>query len=260
MKKSSFALVLCVGLVGLSVAAVAQMKRGKQTPESTEIWEPVPPAVTPGTIAANTTGTTAPSDAVVLFDGKNADEWVAANRDKTVAGSLQWLVTDGVLYSTKGFWARTKREFTDFQLHVEFKTPETVVGDGQDRGNSGIFLQGRYELQILDNYNNPTYSNGMIGSVYKQSIPLANPCRKPGEWQTYDIVYQAPRFNKAGLMSDYAYVTVLLNEVVIQNHAAIRGTTAYIGYPKVQAHGAGPIMLQDHGNPVGFRNIWIREL
>ncbi|GAB3222679.1 3-keto-disaccharide hydrolase [Spirosoma arcticum] len=260
MKNAPFRLVFCVSLVSLSLAAIAQTQPGKQTPESSEIWEPVPPVVTPGITSANATGTTAPSDAVVLFDGKNTDEWVAANRDKTVAGPLQWPVNDGVLYSTKGFWARTKREFTDFQLHVEFKTPSTVEGDGQGRGNSGIFLQGRYELQILDNYNNPTYSNGMIGSVYKQAIPLANSCRKPGEWQTYDIVYQAPAFNKVGLMTNPAHVTVLLNGVLVQHHTAIRGTTAYIGYPKVQAHGAGPIMLQDHGNPVGFRNIWIREL
>lgn len=260
MRNAPFAFALCAGLVGLSVGTRAQTQPDRQSPESTEIWEPVPPVITPGTTAANTTGTTPPSDAIVLFDGRNTDEWVAVSRGKRVEGPLQWPVTDGVLYSTKGFSARSKKEFTDFQLHVEFKTPSTVEGDGQGRGNSGIFLQGRYELQVLDNYNNPTYVNGMIGSIYKQAIPLANPSRKPGEWQTYDIVYQAPTFNKAGLMTKYAYVTVLLNGVLVQNHAAIRGTTAYIGYPKVQAHGPGPIMLQDHGNPVGFRNIWIREL
>ncbi|MBC8153845.1 MAG: DUF1080 domain-containing protein [Bacteroidetes bacterium] len=260
MKNAPFVLALGIALVSVSLAVIAQTQRDKQTHESTEIWEPVPPVITPGTAAANATGTTPPSDAVVLFDGKNTDEWVAVSRGKTVEGPLQWPVTDGVLYSAKGFSARSKKEFTDFQLHVEFKTPSTVEGNGQSRGNSGIFLQGRYELQVLDNYNNPTYVNGMIGSIYKQAIPLVNPCRKPGEWQTYDIVYQAPAFNKAGLMTNYAYVTVLLNGVLVQNHAAIRGTTAYIGYPKVQAHGAGPIMIQDHGNPVGYRNIWIREL
>ena len=268
MKNVNLSLAVGISLASLAFTTVglAQPEPGKQTPQSTEIWEPVPPIITPGTVTANTSGTTPPSDAVVLFDGKNTDEWVAikgyspANWEKVNEGPLKWPVTDGVMYSTKGFSARSKKEFNDFQLHIEFKTPEKVEGNGQGRGNSGIFLQGRYELQVLDNYNNPTYVDGMVGSIYKQTIPLANPSRKPGEWQSYDIVYQAPRFNKAGLMSDYAYVTVLLNGVLVQNHAAIRGTTEYIGYPKVQAHGAGPILLQDHGNPVGFRNIWIREL
>ncbi len=262
MKKVSLTLAACIGILDLTFTnpASAQVEPSKQTPQSTEIWQPVPPVITPGTVSANTSGTTPPSDAIVLFDGKNADEWVAvkdyapASWEKTNEGPLKWPVQDGVLYSTKGFTARSKKEFNDFQLHLEFKTPEKVEGTGQGRGNSGVFLQGRYELQVLDNYNNPTYVNGMVGSIYKQAIPLANPSRKPGEWQTYDIVYQAPKFNKA------AYVTVLLNGILVQNHTAIRGTTEYIGYPKVQAHGAGPILLQDHGNPVGFRNIWIREL
>lgn len=246
--------------------AVAQPEPAKQTPQSTEIWEPVPPVVTPGTTGATATGISAPSDAIVLFDGKNVDQWVAvkgyspANWATTNEGPLKWPIENGVMYSTKGFTARSKEEFTDFQLHVEFKTPEKVEGSGQGRGNSGIFLQGRYELQVLDNYNNATYVDGMVGSIYKQAIPLANPSRKPGEWQTYDIVYQAPRFSKSGLMSEPGYVTVLLNGILVQNHTAIKGTTEYIGYPKVTPHGKGPILLQDHGNPVGFRNIWIREL
>ncbi|MBC8153164.1 MAG: DUF1080 domain-containing protein [Bacteroidetes bacterium] len=246
--------------------AVAQPEPSKQTPQSTEIWEPVPPVVTPGSTGATATGISAPSDAIVLFDGKNADQWVAvkgyspANWATTNEGPLKWPIENGVMYSTKGFTARSKEEFTDFQLHVEFKTPEKVEGSGQGRGNSGIFLQGRYELQVLDNYNNATYVDGMVGSIYKQAIPLANPSRKPGEWQTYDIVYQAPRFGKSGLMSEPGYVTVLLNGILVQNHTAIKGTTEYIGYPKVTPHGKGPILLQDHGNPVGFRNIWVREL
>ena len=169
--------------------ALAQPEPNKQTPESTEIWEPVPPVVTPGTFSANTSGTTPPSDAIVLFDGKNTDQWVAikgyspANWEKINEGPLKWPVTDGIMYSTKGFSARSKKEFNDFQLHMEFKTPEKVEGNSQGRGNSGVFLQGRYELQVLDNYNNPTYVDGMVGSIYKQAIPLANPSRKPGEWQ-----------------------------------------------------------------------------
>ena len=269
MKKVHVSLAVCIGIASLAFtnqAVAQQTEPRKQTPESTEIWEPVPPVVTPGKASPNTSGTTPPSDAIVLFDGKNTDEWVAikgyspASWEKTNEGPLKWPIKDGVLYSTLGFSARSKQEFNDFQLHVEFKTPEKVEGKSQGRGNSGIFLQGRYELQVLDNYNNPTYVDGMVGSIYKQAIPLANPSRPPGEWQTYDIVYQAPRFNKAGMMTDYAYVTVLLNGVLVQNHAAIRGTTEYIGYPKVTPHGAGPILLQDHGNPVGFRNIWVRPL
>ena len=242
--------------------AFAQVQPEKQTPESSEIWTPVPPVVTPGTYSANTAGTTPPSDAVVLFDGKNANQWVA-NKGYAPTGStepLQWLVKNGVLYSGKTSSAMTKQQFGDIQLHLEFQTPETVEGNGQGRGNSGVFLQGRYEVQVLDNYNNATYVNGMVGSIYKQAIPLANPSRKPGEWQTYDIIYTAPRFSKAGIMIDPAYVTVLLNNVLVQNHVAIKGTTEYIGYPKMEPHGKGPIILQDHGNPVGFRNIWVREL
>ncbi|GAB3507644.1 DUF1080 domain-containing protein [Spirosoma knui] len=268
MKNVMLSRAFSLSLLGVAMVqvAMAQPEPAKQNPQSSEIWEPVPPVITPGNTGPTATGPTAPSDAIVLFDGKNTDEWVAikgyapANWEKTNEGPLKWPVQDGVLYSTKGFSARSKREFNDFQLHIEFKTPEKVEGTSQGRGNSGIFLQGRYELQVLDNYNNPTYVNGMVGSIYKQAIPLANPSRKPGEWQTYDIIYQAPKFNKAGLMTDYAYVTVLLNGVLVQNHTAIRGTTEYIGYPKVQPHGAGPILLQDHGNPVGFRNIWIRDL
>lgn len=260
MKKATTTLVLSLSVMSL---AMAQLQPTKQTPESSEIWEPVPPVITPGNTGPMASGITAPSDAIVLFDGKNSDQWVASQGYTPTSpspGALQWPITDGILYSNKGSSARTKQEFGDFQLHIEFKTPEKVEGNGQGRGNSGIFLQGRYELQVLDNYNNATYVNGMVGSIYKQAIPLVNPSRKPGEWQTYDIVYTAPRFNKTGLMVDPAFVTVLLNGVLVQNHVAIRGTTEYIGYPKVQAHGKGPLILQDHGNPVGFRNIWIREL
>ncbi len=240
----------------------AQNQPVKQNPESTEIWAPVPPVVTPGVYSANTAGTTPPSDAIVLFDGKNADNWVA-NKGYNPTNStdpLQWPVQNGVLYSSKSSSAMTKQQFGDMQLHIEFQTPSKVEGNGQGRGNSGIFLQGRYEIQVLDNYENPTYVNGMVGSIYKQAIPLANPSRKPGEWQSYDIIYLAPRFNKAGLMLEPAYVTVMLNGVLVQNRTAIRGTTEYIGYPKVQPHDKGPLILQDHGNPVGFRNIWVREL
>ncbi len=237
--------------------ALAQVQPAKQSPESSEIWEPVPPVVTPGTMTANASGLSAPSDALVLFDGKNLTNWVSAN-DNTAA---KWTVADGAMTVLKGAGdIQTRQEFGDYQLHIEFRTPAVVDGTGQGRGNSGIFMQNRYELQVLDNYNNPTYSNGQVGSIYKQSIPLANPGRKPGEWQVYDVVYQAPRFNKNGLMSEPGYITVLLNGVLVQNHTAIKGTSEYIGFPQVKAHGRAPIRLQDHSNPTSFRNIWIREL
>jgi hypothetical protein len=256
---------ITVTLLALLLSAgytFAQLQPNKQTPESSEIWEPVPPIVTPGTYSPSTAGTSAPSDAIILFDGKNLDQWVA-NKGYNPTNStdpLLWPVKDGVLYSGKTSSAMTKQQFGDMQLHLEFQTPAKVEGSGQGRGNSGVFLQGRYEVQVLDNYENATYVNGMVGSIYKQAIPLVNPSRKPGEWQSYDIIFNAPKFNKAGMMLEPAYVTVLLNGVLVQNHVAIKGTTEYIGVPKVKAHDKGPIILQDHGNPVGFRNIWVREL
>ncbi|GAB3319752.1 DUF1080 domain-containing protein [Larkinella ripae] len=263
MKKSILALIMVAGAAQL---AVAQEKK-QQNPESSEIWEPVPRVVTPGVLSPSTaSGTTAPSDAIVLFDGKDGSKWVSVkdynpnNWNGVTEGSNTWPVRDGAMFSAKGASLRTKQEFQDFQLHIEFRAPDKVEGNGQGRGNSGIFLQGRYELQVLDGYNNPTYSNGMVGSIYKQAIPLVNPSRKPGEWQTYDIIYYAPKFNKDGMMAEQGKVTVLLNGVLVLYNFNIKGTTEYIGYPKVQPHGKGPLLLQDHGNPVGFRNIWIREL
>ncbi len=220
-------------------------------PELTEVWEPEPPKVTPGEAGAP------PSDAIVLFDGKSLDEWVAA-RDGSKAG---WTVSDGhMTVKPRTGDIMTKREFGDFQLHIEWRAPSEVSGEGQGRGNSGVFLQGRYEVQVLDNYDNRTYSNGQAGSIYKQSLPLVNACRPPGEWQAYDIIYTAPRFNEDGIRVSPGHVTVLHNGVVVQNHTEIEGTTEYIGRPKNIAHGKAPLRLQDHGNLVSYRNIWIREL
>lgn len=221
-------------------------------PKATEVWEPEPRMVTaPG-------GGLAPSDAIVLFNGAHAREWVTAGGSQE---AIKWKVDNGEMTVVKGTGAiQTRREFGDFQLHLEFKTPAVVVGEGQGRGNSGVFLQGRYEIQVLDSYQNRTYSNGQAGSLYKQAIPLVNASKAPGEWQTYDIIYTAPRFNNDGLRVAPGYVTVLHNGVLIQNHVAIQGTTEYIGLPKNVAHGRGPILLQDHGDPVSFRNIWLREL
>ncbi len=220
-------------------------------PKATEVWKPAPRVITPGT-ATNT----APSDAIVLFDGKNAMEWT-----HTDGSAVKWDLADNAMTVVKGTGGiKTKRTFGDCQLHIEWRTPAEVVGKGQGRGNSGIFLQSRYELQVLDNHENETYSNGQAASIYKQSIPLVNACRPPGEWQTYDIIYTAPRFNEDGVKVASAHITVLHNGVLVQNNTEIKGTTEYIGLPKNSKHGKAPIMLQDHSNPVSYRNIWIREL
>ena len=155
----------------------------------------------------------------------------------------------------------TKQEFGDCQLHVEWKTPKKIIGDGQGRGNSGIYIQTLYEVQILDSYENETYYNGQAGSIYKQSSPLVNASRKPGKWQVYDIVFHAPRFNDDGSLESPATMTVFHNGVLIQDHFELKGPSVYGGYPKYTPHAEKmPIMLQDHGNPVSYRNIWIREL
>jgi hypothetical protein len=156
---------------------------------------------------------------------------------------------------------RTTRRFGDCQLHVEWRTPPVATGEGQGRGNSGVFLQERYEVQVLDSFDNRTYSNGQAASIYKQHIPLVNASRPPGEWQTYDIIYTAPRFADDGTVRRPAYMTVLHNGVLAQQHVEVKGTTVYIGQPRYEPHGAAePLRLQDHGDPVSYRNIWIREL
>ncbi len=233
------------------VFSIAFLNAQKMPPEATEVWEPEPRIVTPGNATAP------PSDAIVLFDGSNLDEWKHSD-----GSAVKWeLGKKGIMTVKKRTGAiSTKREFGDVQLHIEWRAPSKVVGEGQGRGNSGVFLQSRYEVQVLDNYNNRTYSNGQAGSIYKQSIPLVNACRPPGEWQIYDIVYKAPVFNKDGIRTSPARITVLHNGVLIQNNVEIRGTTEYIGMPKNKAHGKAPIELQDHGNPVSYRNIWVREL
>ena len=225
------------------------------------MWEPVPPVVTPGATCG-----APPSDAIVLFDGKNMDEWVSV-RDKSPA---QWDVHDGVMTVNKaGGSIETKRNFKDYQLHVEWKIPESITGSGQARGNSGVFLASTgpgddgYELQVLDNYGNKTYVNGMVGSLYKQSIPLANPSRKPGEWQSYDVAWTAPRFNDDGSLKTPAYATVFFNGVLVDNHFELKGQTLYIGKPFYKAYTEAPIKLQAHGDksePISFRNIWVREI
>lgn len=219
-------------------------------PKVTEVWDPEPKVVVPGNNAA------APSDAIILFDGKNLENWT----DRT-GKEAKWLVKDGAMTVVKGTGeVKSKQTFGDIQLHIEWRTPAQAEGEGQGRGNSGIFLQERYELQILDSYKNRTYANGQAGSIYKQSPPLVNASKGPGEWQTYDIIFIAPRFNENGTLKSSGRITVLHNGVLIQNNTEILGTTEYIGKPKVVAHGKGSIVLQDHGNPTSFRNVWVREL
>lgn len=198
-----------------------------------------------------------PSDAIVLFDGKDLSKWKNADG----RADAKWEVKDGVATVNGTGSIMTKQEFGDCQLHVEWAAPSKVEGEGQGRGNSGIYLQGRYEVQVLDSYNNKTYYHGQAGGIYKQHAPLVNACRPPGEWQAYDIIFHAPRFGTNGKVDKPATFTVLHNGVLIQDHVEVLGTTSHTGYPKYEPHPLKQsIMLQDHGNPVKYRNIWIREL
>ena len=251
-----------VSLVAIAIPLAAQ-QQPKPRPEDTEVWQPVPAVVTPGARESDP-----PSDAIVLFDGGNEDEWVSA-QDHTPA---LWVVHDGILTVSKAPGVgniETRRRFRNYQLHVEFRIPENITGSGQGRGNSGVFLASTgpgddgYELQVLDAYNNPTYVNGQGGSIYKQSPPLVNPARKPGDWQSYDVVWTAPTFNDDGSLKMPAYVTAFFNGVLVQDHFQLKGQTLYIGQPFYKKYDRAPIKLQAHGDksePLSFRNIWVREL
>ncbi|MER2491739.1 3-keto-disaccharide hydrolase [Catenovulum sediminis] len=218
------------------------------SPQETEYWTPVPQKVNPDPV---------PSDAIVLFDGAHTNKW--QHPDKS---AVQWTLEDGILTTKSGTKSiQTKENFCDIQLHLEFKAPKhTGKPIGQRQGNSGIYIQGRYEVQILDSYDNPTYVNGQAASVYKQSPPLVNASRPSGHWQSYDIIFHAPEFNDAGDITEKATVTVLHNGVLVQDHFEIQGGTRYRGYPEYKKHGCAPIVLQNHGQVVSFRNIWVRKL
>ncbi|WP_229311673.1 3-keto-disaccharide hydrolase [Larkinella rosea] len=241
---------------GAETASAPRMK-----PEETEVWNPVPKVITPGKTPLD-----APSDAIVLFDGKNLDQWVSV-KDKSPAN---WTVEKGVLTVNKAAGnIETRQSFKNYQLHIEWKIPEKISLTGQSRGNSGIFLASTgpgdagYELQVLDSYENKTYSNGQAGSIYKQAIPLANASKKPGEWQVYDVIWTAPTFTADGSVQTPAHVTVIHNGVVVQNNYELKGETTYIGQPKYKKYESAPIKLQAHGDksePLSFRNIWVREL
>ncbi len=248
--------MISVMAVCLSTLAFSQPK-----PEDTEVYSPVPPKVTPGEHCGD-----APSDAIILFGGSNLDQWVSSSDGTSPA---QWKVENNIITVDKSVGSiQTKRSFLDYQLHIEFRIPAYITGSGQARGNSGVYLSAPkeshgYELQVLDNYENKTYVNGQVGSIYKQSIPLANPSRKPGEWQVYDVVWTAPRFNDDGSLKSPARVTVFMNGVLVQNNYELTGSTEYIGKPVYVKHGPGPILLQSHGDksePISYRNIWLREL
>lgn len=243
MKRRFFLFLLAFSTVLICHAQLA--------PEQTEWYYPVPPKVKPATIYGN-----APSDAVILFDGKDISQWV--DKEGNTPG---WLVSGGILTVKPGTGSiYTKEYFGDCQLHIEFKSPPPGKNTGQNRGNSGVILMGRYEIQVLDGDNNPTYVNGMVGSVYKQSAPLADAYTRNGEWQVYDIYWRAPRFGTGGKPEAPAMVTVVLNGILVQNNYVLKGNTPYRGFPEYHAHGRLPLMLQDHGTEVAFRNIWIRNL
>ncbi|MEA1787609.1 DUF1080 domain-containing protein [Arenibacter sp. GZD96] len=224
------------------------------TPEETEFYEPVPPTVVPGANGAP------PSDAIVLFDGTSFDNWISSKDSTAVAWHLN--KEGSMTVADKTGDIQTKQNFGDIQLHIEWRSPAEVQREGQNRGNSGIFLNGIYEVQVLDNNDNKTYTNGQVASIYKQHTPLAMASVPSGEWNTYDIIYHSPEFNAAGQKIKSGTVTVIHNGVLVQDHVELKGTTPYIGWPKNPAHGKGPLKLQDHGDNsrVSYRNIWVREL
>ncbi len=250
-----------VSFLVFSFASLTAMAQTKGDPTLTEYYSPVPKVVTPGNAHK------APSDAIVLFDGKTLEEWVSS-KDRTAPA--KWTLGDNAMTVNKMTGdIETKRSFINYQLHIEYLIPANITGSGQARGNSGIFLAafpsgaGGYELQVLDNYNNSTYVNGQAGSIYKQTPPLVNACLKPGEWQTYDVVWTAPRFTDDGMVASPARITVLLNGILVQNNFELKGDTPYIGLPSYKKHGPAPIKLQAHGDksePISYRNIWVREL
>jgi len=247
----------------LSSCILAQEKPKPKAddPAATEVWTPVPAIVTPGSAPSDP-----PSDAIVLFSGKNLDQWISVNDGRPAA----WIVNDGLITVDKQKGnIQTRQSFKDYQLHIEWRVPANISGSGQLRGNSGVFLASTgngdagYELQVLDSYNNSTYVNGQAASIYKQYPPLVNASRKPGEWQSYDVVWTAPRFNADGTLKSPARVTAFHNGVLVQNNAELKGETRYIGQPSYTAYDRAPIKLQAHGDksePLSFRNIWVREL
>lgn len=254
-------------LFGLSIATIGYAAEDyKLNPKLPSGWRvhdmdrPAPPVVTPGATAAES-----PSDAIILFNGSDLSEWtgsVSTNRKSKYnpEGEALWKVENGYMEITPTGDLVSRKSFGDCQIHLEWAAPVPPKGTSQGRGNSGIKLMGQYEVQILDCYENVSYADGMTGALYGQHPPLANACRKPGEWQTYDVLFTAPRFDGDDVVSP-AYVTVIHNGVLLQNHAAYLGPSKHKKLPVYKAHEEkAPIVLQDHNNPIRFRNIWVREL
>lgn len=250
-RRDVLAALVVVGVLVMPVATRAAEDAALPPPSATEVWQPVPPKV-----EAPASGV--PSDAKVLFAGTDTDAWETVDGGRPIG----WKVVDGALVVTPGSGdIRTREAFGDVQLHLEFRTQTQPKGEGQGASNSGVFLMERYELQVLDSYRNTTYVNGQAASVYKQYAPLVNASRPPGEWQSYDVLFLAPRFAADGRVLAPARMTVFHNGVLVQHDVALRGATVYQGQPKYEAHAAKlPLQLQDHGDPVAFRNIWIRTI
>ena len=261
MRKTLVSLTAGAAITGLVYSVIAQGVGHKDTPQLPgQKWlvhdsdRPVPRVVTPGETFSH--NAPPPSDAVVLFDGKDLSKW------KTAKGEAQWKVENGYMEVVKNSASIfTKEEFGDFQLHLEFATPAKVDGESQGRGNSGVLIYGKYEVQVLDSYKNPTYPDGQLGSLYGQFPPLVNPAKKPGEWQSYDIIFEGPRWDENKKLTRPASVTVLLNGVIIHNKKEYIGESGHKVVGTYKPHPPrGPIMLQEHNNPTRFRNIWIRKL
>ncbi len=261
--------IIVVLVLGSVCVQAAEKKRNwgySNTPKLPSGWRvhdierPQPEVVTP---AQNPGG--APSDAIILFDGTDVSAWMGIKQDNpkkkkyNPEGNMLWKVENGYLECTPTGDIRTKEKFGDCQFHIEWQTANPRQGNSQNAGNSGIFMQRRYETQVLDNFENRTYADGMAGCVYGQQPPLVNACRKPGEWQSYDIIFQAPRFDGDVLVSP-AYVTVFLNGVLVQHNQEVLGPTTHKKLPVYKPHGDDAIQLQDHNNNTRFRNIWIRRL
>ncbi len=263
-----FSATLIVSVLGLGVTLGAWAQQHRDGYRDTPLlpggkWHvhdpdrPWPKKIDPGTASTQESPGRPPSDAVVLFDGKDLSNW----RDEK-GNPSRWKLENGAMVTAPGVgYIYSKPEFGDCQVHVEWYAPTPPMGSSQGRGNSGVFLMGRYEIQVLDSWDNPTYADGSAAAIYGQYPPLVNASRRPGEWQTYDIIWNAPRFNADGSVKTPAYATVLHNGVVVHNHTALLGPMMYRQLTHYTAHGEkGPLAFQDHGNPVRFRNVWVREL
>lgn len=257
---TGFVLVMMVMPVLLAACASRESGRTAVQKGDLEKWaihdlsRPLPPVVDPGPAGAPVAP---PSDAVVLFDGEDLSQWEDGN-----GGPAAWKVEDGyVEVVAKAGSIRTKKGFGDCQLHIEWATPVEVKGEGQERGNSGVFLMDTYEVQVLDSYDNTTYADGQAAAIYGQFPPLVNACRKPGEWQTYDIIFHRPHFDPELNLVEPARMTVFHNGILVHDNVELTGPTAHKARPPYKAHDIRlPLSLQDHGNPVRYRNIWLREL